>query len=206
MATDWADINMPWFEVDEFIEILVDKVHILDILDKWGIEVTACPSGEFTHRLRCPLPAHADGGERTASFFISETQNKFYCFGCNSGGSVIDLISSYAGKPFHESVKWLAAYAGMTGENLEDDLKNLPKREKRDPEKMVSTHIFRTGILIRDYLNKIKGKRDYNKWCEWADKKFIKLDKCLNKLSDDDWEIAKLYHDKVMNYLESKLS
>lgn len=202
---DWVEINAPWFEIDEFVDILVDKVHILDILDKWNIEYADCQSGEFSHRLRCPLPAHLSGGERTASFFVSQTQNKFYCFGCNSGGSIIDFVSLYAGKPFYEVVRWLASYAGITNENLEENLKNLPKREKRDPEKLVSTYIFRTGIFIRDNLNKIKDKKEYTKRCEWADQKFIKLDKYLDKLSDDEWEVAKAYHDKTIKYLKSKI-
>ena len=203
MMIDWTEIDMPWFEMEGFMDILVDKVHILDILGKYKIDFMPCRSGEFTHRLKCPLPVHMFGEERTASFFISEAQNKFYCFGCNFQGNVVDFISLYSGKPFYESIRWLAAYAGITSSNIEEDLKNMPKREKRDPEKLVSTHVYRTGILIRDYIKKTTGKVEYEKWCKWADRKFIKLDEFLNNPREGDWEVAKAYHNKILNYLKS---
>lgn len=201
MVTDWTDINEPMWEVDEFINVVLDKAFILDILDKWGIEYSACRTGDFSQRAKCPFPKHQDGGERTASLFISEEKNSFYCYGCNSGGNIINFVELYIGKPFHEAVKWLAKYAKIT----ENDLENLEDfvRVKRDPEKEIMTHVFRTGIEIRKFLNTAKGKRDYKEWCEWADKRFIKLDKLLT-LNDSEWEVAKNYHTKVVNYLKRR--
>jgi hypothetical protein len=202
MVKDWTEIDMPWVEIDAFADIIIDKTHFLDILDQWKIEYMPCSSGEFTHRMKCPLPEHGSGNERTASCFISQEQNKFYCFGCNCGGNIIDFVRLYTGKPFYEAVRWLAAYAKITSEGLEEGLKNIPKKEKRDPEKMLSTHIFRSGVLIRNFLNLIKGKKEYEKWCNWADKRFEKLDKFSNELTDNEWEIAKMYYDKISNHIK----
>ena len=80
--TKWQDIKSPWAEIEGLQEIVLDKVAILDILNKYGIECMQCSSGEFTHKLRCPLPAHSNGNERTASMYLSEKNNSFYCFGC----------------------------------------------------------------------------------------------------------------------------
>ena len=204
MTHGWTEINEPLLEVDGFIQAILDKVYILDILDKWGIEYSVCRSGEFSHRAKCPLPLHAFGEERTASFFISEDQNKFYCFGCNSGGTIIDLVKLYAGKPFYEAAKLLAVEAGLTSDNLEEAMENVVIKERRDPEEKVATHVYRTGLVIREFLKKIKGKREYSDWCKWADKRFAKLDKYL-EMDDDEWKIAKEYHDKVISYLEGKL-
>lgn len=204
MVTKWTKLNLPWFEIDEFSDVVVDKIPLLDILDHWKIEYAPCASGEFTHRMKCPLPIHAEGQERTASCYVSQAQNKFYCFGCNSGGNVIDFVMLYAGKPFHEAVRWLAKYAKITSDNIDDDLANLPKREKKDPEKTIAKHVFRTGILIREFINKRKGKEEYSKWCKWADTRFVELDGYLDKLEDSKWEVVKTYYDKIVNFLKSK--
>jgi len=200
----WGEIDEPLLEIEGLLDVVLDKAYILDILDKWGIEYTLCRTGDFSHRTKCPLPLHAFGEERTASFFISEDQNKFYCFGCNSGGNTIDLVRLYAGKPFYESAKWLAKFVGLTHDELNGDLENVAHTQKRDPEHKVATHVFRAGTTIREFLYSIKGKKEYDGWCEWAGKRFAKLDKFLDKLKDDDWKIAKDYHDKIDKHLKRK--
>jgi len=198
---DWGQIDEPLLEIDGLLDVVLDKVNILDILDKWGIEYSTCRTGEFTHRSKCPFPLHAFGDERTASFFISEDQGKFYCFGCNSGGNAIDLVRLYAGKPFYEAAKWLAKMAGISGSS-DEELESIGSSRRRDPEHKVITHVSRTGRAIRNFLCTIKGKNEYEEWCAWADKRFMRLDKYLDQLSDDDWEKAKNYHDKVIKFLE----
>lgn len=203
MSTKWTGINAPWFEVEGFLDLLVDKVSILDILNKWGIGFSPCQTGDFTHKLRCPLPSHtiAGGRERTASFYVSEDQNKFFCFGCLAKGNVIDFVSLYTGKPFYEAVKWLSAYAGITSENIDEDFV-AKKKKKKDPEKTVAIHVYRTGAIIRDHIKKLKGKEEYAKWCKWADKRFFRLDEFMNSLDDSDWEKVKIYSERVLKFLK----
>ena len=203
-ANEWDKIDEPLMEIDGLIKAILDKVNILDIIDKWGIEYSPCKTGEFTHRMKCPFPVHAFGDERTPSFFISEEQNRFCCFGCNSSGNTIDMIMLYEGKPFYEAAKVLAAHAGITSGNIDESLLNITKTKRKDPEHKIITHVFRAGIIIRNFLVSIKDDPDYEKWKVWADKKFIVLDKYLNKLEDDDWEIAKGYCDKINKYLKRK--
>ncbi|KKN11739.1 hypothetical protein LCGC14_1023420 [marine sediment metagenome] len=201
---NWTEIDEPIFEIEEFTDIVLDKVHILDIFDKLGIEYFPCQTGEFTHRTRCPLTKHLFGNERTASLFISEETQSFYCFGCNSGGTVIEFATLYIGKPRDEVIKLLAEHVGVTSSNAGENLESLSRNKKRDPEQRVATHVLRTGIQIREHLHSIKGKQEYDKWCKWANKRFACLDRYLNTLSDDDWKVAKIYYDKVVNHLKSR--
>lgn len=198
-VVDWVNIDSPVLEIDGFIDAILDKSNILTILDKYGVEYTPCRTGEFTHKAKCPLPVHFFGEERTASFFVSEEKNKFYCFGCNSGGSIIDLVSLYEGKPFYEAVQYLAIKFGLTKDNIDI---TVSEKKNKDPEKRVFTHVFRSGLIIRDHLYRVKNKKDFNKWCRWADKRFEKLDQFLDQLEDKDWEIVKQYHDKIINYIK----
>jgi hypothetical protein len=122
---------------------------------------------------------------------------------CNSGSSIVDFVRLYMGKPYYEALRWLASFAHITSENLED-LKNLPPKEKKDPEHTVMRFVYKMGILLRTFVEQHKDRKDYAKWSVWADKQFVRLDEMTDRLKDEDWEKVKAYHDKLENYLRSK--
>lgn len=196
MELDWDNIDIPWLEYEGFADLILDKIGILDILDKWELDYTATAGGEFAYKMRCPFPFHADGAERTPSCYISQDQDSFYCFGCNHGGNTIDFVKYYLEMPYFRALEWAAALAGITEENLEGDLSSIRKRTRRNPEETVIFHVFKSGTLVRDWLKKMKGKKKYNEYCWWAEKQFVKMDELLNK-DDSQWEIAKEYYDKM---------
>ena len=72
MGDDWGEANEPWMEIENFDKAILDKICILDIIDKYNLEYTRISAGNFTHKLRCPFPNHLGGQERTASLYISE--------------------------------------------------------------------------------------------------------------------------------------
>jgi DNA primase catalytic core len=59
-------------------------------------------------RARCPFH-----NERTPSFIVSPTRNSYYCFGCNRGGDIFSFVQEVEGVEFFESLKILAARAGV---------------------------------------------------------------------------------------------
>lgn len=199
---DWDKIEEPWIEIDNFNKVILDKIYILDILDKYKIDYTRTASGNFTHKLICPFPNHLSGQERTASLYISERNNDFHCFGCNSNGSIIDFMMLFLGIQYYRALELLAKFGGITGDNLDEEL--LRPREKIDPNHTTMPYIFKAGVLIREFLNNKRESKDYIKWCLWADKQFRRLDYYLNTLNDEQWEVVKKYHDKVYKYIEFK--
>ena len=58
--------------------------------------------------------------EKTPSFFVYPENQSFYCFGCGTGGSVINFVMKIESLSYPEAVKMLAARAGMP-EPEEDD-------------------------------------------------------------------------------------
>jgi hypothetical protein len=52
----------------------------------------------------CPLPNHE---EKTPSFTIFTNTNRFWCFGCSTGGNSIDFVMLTKNKNFQETVKSL---------------------------------------------------------------------------------------------------
>ena len=200
--TEWSQRDVPWLEIEpsQLIDILLDRIDFLDILDECGVEYWAANSGEFTHKMRCPLPIHDFGGERTPSMFVNVDKNSFYCFGCNSGNNLVDFISQYKKMPFLSTLKYLYQRANIRDGDL-DDIESLPKRRKKDPEEMTATHVFRAGILIRNHVNKLRGTDSYVKWCQWADKQFLRLDSYLD---EDNLEKSKQYCAQVVEYMKAE--
>lgn len=52
----------------------------------------------------CRCPVH---GEKTGSMKIYPGNRGWYCFGCHTGGSVIDLVMACYGMEMPEAVRWL---------------------------------------------------------------------------------------------------
>lgn len=51
--------------------------------------------------------------EKTPSFVVYPDTQSFYCFGCGAAGDVINFVRKYNNLGYVESVKQLAARAGM---------------------------------------------------------------------------------------------
>lgn len=100
----------------EFIQQLLDRVEIVDLIDgrlplkkKSGNNYFAC----------CPFHA-----EKSASFSVSQNKQFYYCFGCGAHGNAIDFLMQYDRLEFPEAIESLARVVGM----------EIP-RESRTPEK-----------------------------------------------------------------------
>lgn len=65
--------------------------------------------------------------EKTPSFHISADKQLYYCFGCGSGGTLIDFIKKAENLDFVDSIKYLAERAGVT---LEEEVYS-PEVQKR---------------------------------------------------------------------------
>lgn len=67
-----------------------NSINLIDVLKKYNINLDA-----FNRRACCPFSFHKMGQEKSASFYYYPDNNSFYCFGCKSGGSVVDFVSLY---------------------------------------------------------------------------------------------------------------
>lgn len=196
---DWGDIDVSWLAGEN---VILDKVGILDILDKCRLEYTAVSSGDFAYRMRCPFPWHADGAERTASMYISKDQDSFYCFGCNYNGNTINFAQYLLGKPYDKAIEWLMNMADISG-----DLEDIPTihRAPRKPEETISFYILKAGSLIRQWLKISKNSPNYEHYCWWAERQFSRMDSILDK-DDNQWEEAKMVYDKICERLEKYIT
>lgn len=76
------------------------KTNIVEVAETLGLEVRR--RGRNFVAL-CPFHV-----EKTPSFTLYPDRNRFYCYGCQASGSVIDLYMALTEKGFKETVKELA--------------------------------------------------------------------------------------------------
>lgn len=88
----------------EFIDELLNKVDIVDIID----EFVPLKKGGQNYMACCPFHK-----EKSASFSVSPSKQFYHCFGCGAHGSALGFIMEYQGLGFVEAVQFLANRVGM---------------------------------------------------------------------------------------------
>lgn len=88
---------------------LVERVRsAVDIVTLISEFVSLKKSGR-KYRGLCPFH-----NEKTPSFYVDETKQLFYCFGCSVGGDIFKFVMLQEGVDFRESLRTLARRAGIT--------------------------------------------------------------------------------------------
>ncbi len=122
-----------------FLQSSIDEVlRRSDIVDLVSSYVTLRRNGTDFVGL-CPFHR-----EKTPSFHISSDKQLYYCFGCGSGGNLIDFVMKIENLDFVDSIKFLAERSGVA---LEEEIYS-PEIQKK--------HDMRERILK---MNKLCAKR-----------------------------------------------
>jgi len=133
---------------------------LVDIVGLIGEKVPLQRSGVYFKGL-CPFHS-----EKTPSFFVSETMQRFQCFGCGAGGDVFEFLMRYEGMSFYEALESLADRAGV---ELRQEFKTQDDEER---EKILAVlelannyyHFLltkhRLGQKAREYLQNRKVTAD----------------------------------------------
>ena len=94
---------MPQYD-EETIDQVVENVDLLEYV-RDSIQMTKKGSDYFG---RCPL--HTD---KTPSFSITPEKNRFFCFGCGRGGTIIQYLTEYEHLPYEQAVQKAANLAKL---------------------------------------------------------------------------------------------
>ncbi|NCQ65860.1 MAG: DNA primase [Candidatus Pacebacteria bacterium CG_4_10_14_3_um_filter_34_15] len=79
-----------------------------DIVEIIGSRISLQRAGSYMRGL-CPFH-----GEKSPSFFVDESLQRFKCFGCGESGDVLTFLEKYDGMTFAEALEELANRAGIT--------------------------------------------------------------------------------------------
>ena len=114
------------------------SIPIRSVLDRLNVK----RSGSNYH---CISPTHQDD---TASMSVKDNENYFHCFGCNIGGSVIDLYMNLYGISFIEASRRLA-----NDYNIPFDKTSHSKHSKNTPDQIssVKSHIEKSYKFLCEY-------------------------------------------------------
>lgn len=81
---------------EEMLQEINDNVDLLEYIKK---SIDLKPKGK-DYFGRCPLHS-----EQTPSFSVTPGKNKFYCFGCGSGGGIIQFLIAHEKLSYDEAVQ-----------------------------------------------------------------------------------------------------
>lgn len=86
------------------VEEIKSRCNIVDIIGR----VVPLKKAGSTYKGLCPFHK-----EKTPSFVVYETSQRYKCFGCNEGGDVINFVQKYYNLDFREAVEMLAKEYGI---------------------------------------------------------------------------------------------
>ena len=89
----------------EFIQILLSRIDIVDLIDG---RVPLRKKSSSNYFACCPFHA-----EKSGSFSVSQPKQFYYCFGCGAHGNAIDFLMHFDRLEFPEAVETLARQAGI---------------------------------------------------------------------------------------------
>jgi len=89
---------------ESFKQDLLNRVDIVEVVSRY----VRLKKGGANFQGLCPFH-----NEKTPSFTVSPAKQFYHCFGCGAHGNAIGFLMSYGGLGYVDSVKDLAASAGM---------------------------------------------------------------------------------------------
>lgn len=136
----------------------VEKVlESTDIVDLIGTYLTLKRAGS-AFRANCPFH-----NEKTPSFYVTPSTQRFHCFGCGKGGDAISFVRDIENLPFMEAVRKLAQRAGVP--LIEEAFDPKAEESRRSRGRLLDIHREATAFFHEQLMkNPAAGHaRDYMK-------------------------------------------
>ncbi|MCK5129701.1 MAG: DNA primase [Clostridiales bacterium] len=113
---------MPYIE-DDFLQEVLSRNDIVEVI---GGHVHLTKKGNNFWGL-CPFH-----GEKTPSFSVKQDQQFFYCFGCHTGGNVVQFIQKQERLEFVDAVRHLADRVRLPMPENKNDKDYSKQRERKE--------------------------------------------------------------------------
>lgn len=125
---------MPGLIPQQFIDDLLDRVDIIDVIDK---RVTLKKMGR-NYKACCPFH-----NEKTPSFNVNSDKQFYHCFGCGAGGNAIGFIMDYESIDFPGAVEVLASSVGLEVPREQSETSGkLHKQQQRKKQSIYDALLF----------------------------------------------------------------
>jgi hypothetical protein len=140
------------------------KVRTLDTLRKYGLKIEKdSQRPTWSNNIRCPLPSHKNGKERTSSFGYCFVSDHWTCFGCHKAGRSVEFISLYTQvSRTNVAEEILAKHIDDTDLDLDNEYTDI-----LSPLFLEGSNYIR--ILIQKYKNNPDKLKEIDKLIWWLD-------------------------------------
>jgi len=137
------------------IEYIIENNSIVDYLSSVGHDFVRNDGSRFYYI--CPFPDHK---EQKPSFVVYTEGSKqtFWCFGCQRGWNIINLISGLENSNFEETVSRLSSTIKLSPKDIleRENKKILDIKKKSDVQ--MSEHLLDISSVCRSYLQLVQNK------------------------------------------------
>jgi DNA primase len=106
----------------ESVEKVLEATDIVDLISGY-LQLQRAGS-----QFRCNCPFH---NEKTPSFYVTPSMQRYHCFGCGAGGDAISFVREYENLPFSDAVRRLATRANIPIIEQEETADDRAKRKTR---------------------------------------------------------------------------
>lgn len=124
---------------DETIEQILDRVDIVELASRY---MTLKRTG--VNNMGC-CPFH---NEKTPSFNVNSSRQRYHCFGCSADGHAISLLMQFEGLGFRDACKRLAAEVGIT-------IEERPVSPEEDQRRQQRERLFRVNEIAAAYFHQL---------------------------------------------------
>ncbi len=125
----------------ESVEKVLESTDIVDLISSY---VTLKRAGSV-FKANCPFH-----NEKTPSFNVNPTTQRFHCFGCGASGDAISFVRDYENLPFTEAVRKLAQKAGVV--LLEENFNPKEDDNRRSRGRLLDIHREATAFFHEQLL------------------------------------------------------
>ncbi len=95
----------PSSSINHFLNEVNNKIRLSDFIGQF---VNLIEKGN-SHVGKCPFH-----NEKTPSFNVNNDKSLFYCFGCKTGGNILNFITKYKNLSFLEAIDYISKYSGIS--------------------------------------------------------------------------------------------
>ena len=105
------------------VQAVKDAHNIIDVIGSY-LQLQHAGSN---YRGLCPFHS-----EKSPSFFVSETMQRYKCFGCGKAGGAINFVMEHEGYDYPEAIRYLAGKYSIQLEETQADAETIQAERERE--------------------------------------------------------------------------
>ena len=159
-------------EIPYYIECILEQRKITDYLDQKGI-TSKRQSGD---KMMFCCPLHSGDNDPSFVVYLNSQYENYYCYGCHSGGSIINLVSDIEKISIKKAIAKLASGLNIKSVDILDSVIEQLKENKRfDNNNNLEILFLKINKACYNYIRSVNYDKDEICFFEEVYKKIDKV-------------------------------